>query len=377
MKIDSLKYNGKSVKKIYQGTELVKKMNYGQSSDVFQYIKNDGDTPTPPAPVPYDEQYFTIEALTAGDLSLANADSNVFNYSLDNGSTWNNLATGQTISVEANKKVLFKAQGLTVSSNDGIGTINYTGNFNVYGNAMSLVFGDNFIGQEVMSDYQFRNLFNGNSTLLSAENLILPVTTLVNSCYQFMFNGCTSLTVAPELPATTLAYRCYYFMFNGCTSLTVAPELPATTLAYRCYYFMFQNCTTLTTAPELPATTLASQCYYSMFRGCTSLTVTPVLSATTLADGCYMSMFSDCTSLTVAPELPATTLADSCYSYMFQGCANLNSITCLATNISARQCTRYWVDGVAANGTFTKAASMTSWPTGVSSIPARWTVVNA
>ena len=34
---------------------------------------------------------------------------------------------------------------------------------------------------------------------------------------------------------------------------------------------MFEGCTSLTTAPELPATTLASNCYYSMFKGCTNL----------------------------------------------------------------------------------------------------------
>lgn len=35
-----------------------------------------------------------------------------------------------------------------------------------------------------------------------------------------MFAYCTGLTVAPELPATTLANSCYGYMFNGCTSLT-------------------------------------------------------------------------------------------------------------------------------------------------------------
>ena len=33
--------------------------------------------------------------------------------------------------------------------------------------------------------------------------------TLTNYCYAFLFNGCTSLTSAPELPATTLANFCY------------------------------------------------------------------------------------------------------------------------------------------------------------------------
>ena len=48
----------------------------------------------------------------------------------------------------------------------------------------------------------------------------------------------------------------------------------------------------------------------------------------------------------------------------------------LATNISATDCLKDWVKGVPATGTFTKAASMTTLPTGDSGIPAGWTVVN-
>ena len=112
---------------------------------------------------------------------------------------------------------------------------------------------------------------------------------------------------------TDAPFICYYNMFNGCTSLTSAPELPATTLANSCYYNMFYNCTSLTTAPELPATTLVNYCYSGMFSGCSSLTTAPELPATTLAQSCYSSMFFRCTSLTSAPELPATTLANNCY----------------------------------------------------------------
>ena len=92
-------------------------------------------------------------------------------------------------------------------------------------------------------------------------------------CYFSMFDGCTSLTTAPELPATTLANACYAGMFMNCTSLTTAPELPATTLANYCYLSMFYGCSSLTTAPSLPATTLDVDCYNSMFRGCTNLKV--------------------------------------------------------------------------------------------------------
>ena len=49
----------------------------------------------------------------------------------------------------------------------------------------------------------------------------------------------------------------------------------------------------------------------------------------------------------------------------------------LATDISAENCLTGWVDSVAATGTFVKAASMTSLPTGASGIPSGWTVQNA
>ena len=142
-------------------------------------------------------------------------------------------------------------------------------------------------------------------------------------CYANMFEGCASLTQAPELPATTLAEYCYSFMFNGCTNLTQAPALPATTLADNCYARMFQDCTNLTRAPELPATTLAVHCYSFMFDRCTNLTRSPALPATTLAAYCYYCMFRDCTNLTQAPALPATTLAAYCYSSIFERCTNL------------------------------------------------------
>ena len=82
-----------------------------------------------------------------------------------------------------------------------------------------------------------------------------------------------------------MAAYCYYSMFQGCTSLTTAPQLPATALTKYCYYCMFQNCTSLTTPPsQLPATTLASYCYLNMFEGCTSLTGTIHCPASTSSD---------------------------------------------------------------------------------------------
>jgi hypothetical protein len=111
-----------------------------------------------------------------------------------------------------------------------------------------------------------------------------------------------------------------------------------------------------------------------MFTGRAKLTLAPELPATTLAESCYRTMFRSCKLLTTAPSLPATTLAESCYREMFMLCGKLNNIKMLATDISEPDCLTDWVNGVASTGTFTKAASMTSLPTGVSGIPEDWTV---
>ena len=354
----------------------------------------------PPTPGGYENQYLTFEALEDGTFTFIGINSNSLSYSLDDGHTWTALASGTASpTVTSGNKIMWKGTCTPVFS--GSGKFSSTGTFNTYGNAMSIVHGDNFRNSTTISDYQFKNLFK-ETKVVNAENLVLSATTLAYECYQFMFQGCTSLTRAPELPATTLAYGCYQYMFDTCKSLTTAPELPAETLATNCYSGMFDTCKSLTTAPELPATTLADSCYDDMFNGCTSLTSAPELPATTLAYGCYSQMFNNCTSLvnapvlpattlatycyfsmfygctslTTAPELPATTLADLCYRDMFRGCTGLNYIKCLATDISASECTSNWVSGVASSGTFVKAASMTSWTTDTSGIPTGWTVIN-
>ena len=311
-------------------------------------------------PFSWTKEYLTFVALEDGEFGFTPRNGYAINYSIDNGKTWEAPASATHQTVPAGSKVMWKSADITNTTNStnggllkmhkgGIGTFTSTGHFEVQGNIMSLISGDSFANaDELINGEGFDYLFQDCTGLTSAENLILPATTMVDGYYSNMFAGCTSLATAPELPATTLAAGCYANMFNGCTSLATAPELPATTLAQSCYSEMFYGCTSLTTAPELPATTLADSCYYYMF--------------------------SNCTSLTVAPELPATTLAEYCYNSIFRGCTSLNSITCLATDISATGCTSNWVSDVAANGTFTKAASMSSWTTGVDGIPTGWTV---
>lgn len=244
-----------------------------------------GDTPTPHD---YSQDYFTIVALGDNlEIGWDTEFANLLSYSTDNGSTWSEPLIGFRVTLaNSGDTIMFKGSGMTSSGMKPIGKLkptDFTVDYKVQGNIMSLLYGDNFVGQTDLSGYTFAfgAFFQGaskttpNERLLSVENLVLPATTLAQSCYQSMFINCTSIT----------------------------------------------------TAPILPATTLATYCYQSMFRGCSSL----------------------------------------------------NNVTCLATDISAQGCTNQWmygVDGTVASGTFTKAASMSSWTTGNSGIPSGWTVVD-
>ncbi len=270
-----------------------------------------------------------------------------------NGKSWETIGetstTGITATVPANSKLYLRCSANTWGGDGYYNSITCSSRFNVGGNIMSLLYGSSFTGEETTfptgSSYNFYYLFSGVRTLASAQNLLLPATTLTEGCYHSLFKECYSLTVAPALPATTLTDYCYYYLFQGCTSLTSAPALPATTLSYRCYYGLFMDCTSLTSAPELPATTLAPNCYENTFCRCTSLTTAPALPATTLTEDCYSDMFSGCTSLTSAPELPATTLAYRCYYGMFIGCTSLTSAPALPATTLADACYYYMFSG--------------------------------
>ena len=370
-------FNGETKKVHYNGFDISK--IYACDGNLVW----SGETPpTPPTPTGYTNQYLTFRIVsgTSNHFSFTN---NV-DYSLDSGQTWVNLpANSQTQDLNINDVIMWRGNlsALTPSLSSfpyGIGYFSAEDSkIIVEGNIMSLLYGDDFANKTNMKDGQFMHIFyNIGVGILSAENLVLPSTTLTRSCYSHMFLNCSSLTTAPQLPATTLASGCYDGMFQVCSSLQMAPELLATNLADGCYANMFNNCRSITIAPTLSATTLASHCYLGMFSYCTSLQTAPELPATTLADYCYGGMFSYCTSLQTAPELQATTLVEGCYDDMFFGCRNLNSITCLATDISPYFCTYEWVDGVSASGTFTKAASMNDWTIGDSGIPSGWTVVD-
>ena len=187
--------------------------------------------------------------------------------SVDGGVTWQQIhATtedrGSLVATlaHAGDKALLKTANdgralgyISVSEGEVMGPdLNVDGRCYVYGNVMSLLYED-FSDRNNVPTFALPNLFSDfnteidNAGLLShpTKRLLLPATTLAESCYRYMFWNCTGLTTAPELPATTLAQDCYNSMFYGCTGLTTAPELPATTLTAGCYANMFDGCTGL------------------------------------------------------------------------------------------------------------------------------------
>lgn len=328
----------------------------------------------------YQWQYFTIESLEDNNTfsilctPSQTANSQTILVSLDNGNTWEEktASSGGTeiFTLNANQKALVKSNTWKPNANNNYeDTIRcrFIANnaYKIYGNILSLVYGDNFLGKSTLNNIvrTFQYLFYKSTNLKDVSNLVLNATTLTAYCYYYMFAGCTNLVNAPELPATSVGDTSYGRMFEGCTSLTTAPSvLPATTLASYCYYYMFNGCTNLLTAPSvLPATTLASSCYEGMFYGCTSLTTAIKLPATTLANSGYRNMhygtniLPDCTNIDFTSEavvqsgglkglfngtkitdeylesilpkdedndiiLPVTNLSANCYEYMFAEC---------------------------------------------------------
>lgn len=263
------------------------------------------------------ETPFTIEAIEEGDVIL-NIDSREavsLEYSINQGDK-QKTTIEDTVIVKLKKGDKMELFG----DNGKAPYIQTTPKCYIYGNVMSLLSSTTF-GElsTIESPHAFMGMFMGNTNIMlhDSKELLLPAKRLSRKCYMFMFDGCTSLTTAPELPAKILAESCYEGMFQGCTSLTIVPELPATVLSEGCYAGMFAGCTSLTTAPELPAMRMEKACYRAMFADCANLSKAPELPAMQLAKKCYAEMFYNCPNLVEPPLLPATELERDCYKDMF------------------------------------------------------------
>lgn len=217
------------------------------------------------------DKYLTI--IPRGDGAIKKIMNNdTFYYSTNSGTTWTSANTSTTISMTSGTPIYFKGT-ITPVQGYGVGGFSASTNYDVEGNPMSLLYGDDFIGETSLigKDYAFQHLFTtgtaqgGGGNVVSAQNLALPATTLSRGCYLSMFYNCTILTTVPKglLPATALTEDCYSFMFSSCRSLTTAPDLLAPTLTSGCYSWMFNGCSSLNSITCL-ATNPSSDQHYTL-----------------------------------------------------------------------------------------------------------------
>ena len=227
--------------------------------------------------VPYERRYFTTEVLSDGTLSFRNKTGVTVEYRI-NGGEWTTYTTtrqGVKINVVSGDVVEWRGTNASyatshknagnfctfggVDENDFLNS-GGTAMFNVYGNIMSLVYGDNFIGQTALTGtYNFAAMFNRCYTVISAERLILPAMTLTNSCYRSMFSHAHELTAMPDLPATTLADACYAYAIEQ-TKITKSCVLPAEVIPASGYNSMFIMCSGLSEITCLATNTGATAC---------------------------------------------------------------------------------------------------------------------
>lgn len=241
--------------------------DYGDSDSDYGDSDSEGSEIPPEPPHDYSLDYLTFDILTSGTIlwdAEGSGATKTIQYSINDGE-WTSVTStdsGVAISVTAGDSVRFRGtntQYCNANKNNysrfGAGTAT----FNISGNIMSMTAGDNFVGVTTLpAAWTFTQFFK-ESKPVSAEHLILPADTMLESCYRALFSKCTTLVTPPALPATTLATYCYYYMFENC-GITTAPDLLAATIPSYGYSYMFTGCSSLSYIKCMATTKSASNC---------------------------------------------------------------------------------------------------------------------
>ena len=183
-------------------------------------------------PLPYEGYYTTLEILSAGTLTFQSescvdghiSNSVVLDYSV-NESGWTHITWTTAINVQAGDKVELKA----LFSNRPTGSLTgdyapslsgSTAVFNVYGNALSLIYGDSFTGQTGFTgSYAFSALFK-DTNVVSAKHWILPKQqTYYSKWFNQTFQNAHSLTEGPVFKCSSANTTCFDWCFMYATSL--------------------------------------------------------------------------------------------------------------------------------------------------------------
>lgn len=226
--------------KLYEQNSNIKKI-YVNGNRVWPAKKTD------PKTIPLYVENITNANETLTITKVGSPSTVTFEYSTDL-SQWSTLGSTDTTithTLASGEKIYLRSSDYPYSNSNNNYT-KITGVSKVGGNLLSLGYGSDFIGKTTLkstSYYGYCGLFQTNTNLIDASELLLIPTTIYGHCYRQMFMDCSSLIHAPELPATTIATYCYQRMFSRCTSLETAPVLPATQHQSFCYQRMFQDST--------------------------------------------------------------------------------------------------------------------------------------
>ena len=153
--------------------------------------------------------YFTIEALEDG--LTVKISRNTSYYRIDDNEDWTQLsASFYTPVINRGQKIQFKMTNPSILTLYGIGTFTITKSCNIEGNIMSLLYGDDFVGETDLTGriYVFYRLFYNCKTIKNAINLVLPAETLENNCYSGMLCGGYQSSHRGELPDRGHGRKC-------------------------------------------------------------------------------------------------------------------------------------------------------------------------
>lgn len=272
-----------------------------------------------------------------------------YNYSTDNGETWNYKENGEwtdvtlqpdeTLQLRGNFNEYIQNYWIQMVENDDQHRYKFSGNI------MSLYYGDAYYKATLPSDGSlgFNNVFSERVGLIDVSGLVLP-NNAPNSAFREMFRSCHNLVNAGfTINAKNSGIQAFLQMFSDCSNLTTAPTIKVKKICREGMTEMFQNCTSLVNAPDLSSITgyalgenndtlwAVGGSFKRMFAGCSALTNVPVVPIVyqNTYETTYESMFEGCTSLVIAPEVTITGAnydgeGGDAYHAMFKNCSSLS-----------------------------------------------------
>ena len=275
----------------------------------------------------------------SGTFSITKFDSSTTNFpnlqlKLNNGEwfTYGFSVGGTTqITIKTGDKLFLRGDNPNGFSNSITNsfTINCTFNYNLSGYFTSLISTTDFNTITDIPNYSFFRLFNRQSTLLSAKDVITEnIINVGNSSFYDCFNNCTSLKTAPTFNnVVSVGKNGFRSCFSDCNNLILAPTFEnLVTVGEGGFTYTFLDCQSLVTASKFQRlTTINDQGFCGTFRACQALKNAPTFESLTFTgQEVFNECFQECISLETAPNFNNIEVANfNDFGYCFSGCTSL------------------------------------------------------